>query len=639
MSLSLLLPVPVCALLSLLLAVGTGVLGIGLGERLLEWLGIRTVSGGERVALAGGLGLGILSYGFLALGLVGLLRPVFIWMMLALAALLAWPQARRWPARWRENRPAMRAPGFFERLGITLIIAMLAMVLVRGLAPVTDYDGLAYHLVVPRNYLQAGRIRPYPGEAHFNFPLTVDLLYIPAVSLGLESAAKLIHLEFGVLLGLGVYTLAQRLLKSRKGAWLALLVFAATPVIGTVGGYAHTDLGWAFFEFLAAYTLLCWLKGEEEGWLVLSGVFAGLGLGSKYLGLPVLGVLGLVLLIQRGLAARRPWRKALGNGLLFGLTALVVAAPWYLKNWLWLGNPFYPLWFGGVGWDAYEAAKLSFMGVSYGPRRGLLGYLLLPWDLFRYSIGYFGPIPFAFPTPLSLLLPLYLLVRRRLAVNLLLLISALRFGTWAISARSPRYLLDIYPLLSIAVAYLLMELARQYKVRAIVQGVVFILLVANLSWQALLLAQEGPLPVVLGLESREEYLADHNDPPYRAIRFINHLSNDSADKRNPLVLFVGNGQSYYVTTDHVADINHSNWGHLVYEWGEEPAHIRRALAAEGITHIFYSGYDFVWQLNFDFEGQLARELAVFDEFAARCAQLIYDEGEDGQVYALLDQCR
>ena len=627
-----LLPAPVCALLSLLLAIGTGVLGVAIGERLLEWLGVRPVSGGERVALAGGLGLGSLSYGFLALGLAGLLRPVFIWTMLALAAVLAWPQIRRWPARWRENRPALRPPGFFERVGITLIVAMLAIVLVRGLAPVTDYDGLAYHLVVPRDYLRAGRILPYPGEAHFNFPLTVDLLYIPPVLLGLESAARLIHLGFGVLLGLGVYTLAERLLKSRRGAWLALLVLGTTPVIGTVGGYAHTDLGWALFEFLAAYALLRWIAEEEKGWLWLAGIFAGLGLGSKYLGLPVLGALGLVLLIQRGLVARRPWRQVLGEGFLFGLVALAVAAPWYLKNWLWLGNPFYPLWFGGAGWDAYESAKLAFMGTSYGPRRGVLGFLLLPWDLFRYSIGWFGPIPFAFPTPLSLLLPLYLLVRRRPAINLILLISLIRFGTWAVSARSPRYLLDIYPLLSIAVAYLLMELTRKRGGRLLIQGTVFVLLVANLTWQAALLVQEGPIPVVLGLEDREEYLAEHNHPPFQVIRFINQLPADSR------VLFSGNGQSYYVTTDHVADVNHSNWGHLVYEWGEEPEHIRQALETQSITHIYHSGYDFVWQLHFDLEGQLARELAAFDEFAARCATLVYDDGENGQVYALLERC-
>ncbi|RLC90809.1 MAG: hypothetical protein DRI77_14540, partial [Chloroflexi bacterium] len=169
--------------------------------------------------------------------------------------------------------------------------------------------------------------------------------------------------------------------------------------------------------------------------------------------------------------------------------------------------------------------------------------------------------------------------------------------------------------------------------RVLIQGILFILLVANLAWQALLLAQEGSIPAVLGLESREEYLAEHNDPPYRAIRFINQFPPGSR------VLFSGNGQSYYVTTDHVADVNHSNWGHLVYQWGDEPEQIRRALAAQGFTHIFYSGYDFTWQLNFDFDGSLARELTVFDEFAARCATLVYDEGEDGQVYALLDQCR
>jgi len=585
-----------------------------------------------------------MSYGFLALGLVGLLRPLAIWAMLALAAVWAWPQLRHWSVCWREWWSALRPPGFFERLGVTLVIAMLVIVLVRGLAPVTDYDGLAYHLVVPRDYLRAGRVLPRPGEAHGNFPLTVDMLYIPAILFGLENAARLIHLGFGMLLSLGVYALAERLLGSRREGWLALFALGTTPVIGTVGGYAHTDLGWALFEFLAAYALLCWGAEGERRWLVLAGIFAGLGLGSKYLGIPALGALGVAVVVQSGLLARaeeiretRFFPKNLVSyvldGLLFGLAALAVAAPWYLKNWLWLGNPVYPLWFGGLGWDAYESAKLQFMGTSYGPRRGMLGFLLLPWDLFRHSIGYFGPLPFAFPTPLSLLLPLYLLVRRRPAINLILLIALLRFGTWAVSARNARYLMDIYPLLSVAVAYLLAELAHRRGIRVLVQGTVFVLLVANLAWQALLLVQEDPLPVVLGLESREDYLAEHNHPPYRLIRFINRLPSGSR------VFFSGNGQSYYVTTDHIADVNHSNWGHLVYQWGEEPSRLHQALVAQGITHVYYSGYDFAWQLNFDFDGQLARELVPFDPFVARCARLIYDDGENGQVYALLDRCR
>ncbi len=620
--------------LSLLLATGMGLLGAGVGARILDLLGVRPAGGVERLVLAGGLGLGTLSCGFLALGLIGLLHPLAIWAMLALAVVWTWPEMRRWLSRWRERRAALRPPGFFERLGATLIVAMLAVVLVRDLAPVTDYDGLTYHLVVPRDFVRAGRIFPSAGESHANFPLAVNLLYIPAILLGLENAARLIHLGFGVLLGLGVYSLARYLLGSLRGAWLALFVLGTTPVIGTVGGYAHIDLGWALFQFLAVYAFLRWRTEEKKSWLILAGLFAGFGLGSKYLGLPALGALGLAVIVQSGLLARRSWRRVLGDGLLLGSVACAVAAPWYLKNWLWLGNPFYPLWFGGRGWDAYQWATLLASGTRYGPRReeGLVGLLLLPWDLFRHSIGYFGEIPFAFPTPFSLLLPLYLFVRRRAAISLILLIALLRFGSWAISARNARYLMDIYPLLSVAAAYLLTELARQRGIQRVIRGITFAMLVVNLAWQATLLVHEDPIPVALGLESRDEYLSEHNHPPYRVIRFINHLPPGSR------VFFVGSGQSYYVTTSHVSDVNHDNWGRLIYLWGEDLSQLYQALVAQGISHVYYSGYDFTWQLNFDFDGHLARELAVFDQFAARCMRLVYDEGEDGQVYQLLERC-
>jgi hypothetical protein len=192
--------------------------------------------------------------------------------------------------------------------------------------------------------------------------------------------------------------------------------------------------------------------------------------------------------------------------------------------------------------------------------------------------------------------------------------------------------MDIYPLLCIPVAYLLAEITRWRGLRVLVRLTVLGLLVLNLVWQVSLLAQEGPIPVVLGLERVEDYLAEHGDPPYKAIHFINQLPSDS------LVFFVGNGQSYYVTVDHVVDVNHDNWGHLIYLRGKEPAQLHRALMTQGVTHVYYSGYDFVWQQNFDYNGHLTQELALFDLFAARCGRMIYDDGENGQVFALLEQC-
>jgi hypothetical protein len=315
-----------------------------------------------------------------------------------------------------------------------------------------------------------------------------------------------------------------------------------------------------------------------------------------------------------------------------------VASPWYLKNWLWLGNPFYPLWFGGRGWDAYKAANLQFVVSKYGTHKGLLGYLLLPFDLFLHPWGDFGT-PFSFPPPLSLLLPLYLLVRKHRDVSMIIFIAAVRFGTWAVSSRNARYLMDIYPLLSVAVAYILLEIMRSWNARKAVQTVVFLSLVANLTWQGLMLVKDDPLPVILGLESEEHYLLEHNASAYPAIRFINQLPASSK------VFFVGSGQSYYLTpaessAKHLPDVDHDNWGHLVYRQGKEPEQLRRALAAQGFTHVYYSGSDFEWRLNFDFEGTLAEELELFERFAERCTRLVYTDGKPNgdRIFALSERC-
>lgn len=630
---SLSLPAPLEALLSLCLAIGLMLLGLVVGAQLLAWLRIKPVDKVEQIVLACGLGLGALGYGFLVLGLLGLLRVWTIWVFLA--AIAAWAG---W--RWRRlvsPRPdiwtTLRPQNLFERVGGTLLVIMLLAILLRSLTPVTDYDGLAYHLVVPRDYLEAGRIFPVPGEAHANFPLTAELLFLPAISLGLESAAQLIHASFAALMALGVWALGRRILNSRHGGWIAILVLGTTPLIGTIGSYVHHDLVWALFEFLAVYALLVWTGNQEKAWLILAGIMAGLGLGSKYLGLPVLGVLGLALLVHSLLMAGHSWRTALLDGMLFGIVAVIVAAPWYLKNWLWLGNPVYPLWFGGKGWDPFLSFKLEFMGTNYGPRQGILGLLLLPLDIFIYSAGYFGPVPFAFPSPLVFVLPFYLAVRRHQGITLILLICTLRFGTWVLSARNLRYLLDIYPLLGIAVAYVLVKLATRRWAKVLGQALVLTFLVANLAWQMLLVVQADPLPVVLGRQSHQDYLSIHDDPPYRTIYFLNSLPPGSK------TLFVGNGQSYYATGDHISDVNHSNWGHLIYKRGQDPVDLRQALVEQKITHIFFSAYDFTWQMNFDFGGHLSAELATFEEFASRCTSLVYDQGEEGQVYALLDQCR
>lgn len=624
---------PIGMVISILIALGILIIGTIIGKQLIRLLGIVAGNSGELIVLASALGIGVVAYLFLALGIIGLLIAPVIWSLLGILAIWTWRKIRGLRVSWQKLWMTGRPENLFEQIGATLVLVMIIIVFLRGLAPVTDYDGLAYHLVVPREYLKAARIIPVPGEAHANFPLLIDLLFIPGITLGLENTARLIHWIFGILMGFGVFTLTRRITGSRHAGWLALFIFATTPVIGTIGGYAHTDLGWALFEFLAVYAIICWSENYECNWLILAGIFAGLGLGSKYLGLPVLAILGLAVLIQSKLYVRKSWSTIVRDGAIFGLVALIVGSPWYLKNWIWLGNPFYPLWFGGREWDIFLSYKLEFMGKNYGPRRGIMGLLLLPWDIFRYSVGYFGPIPFTFPTPLTFLMPLYIFVRKNRMINLILMIAILRFGIWALSARNTRYLIDLYPLLSIAVAYLLLEISHRRQVRVFIQVIVLGLLIINLIWQLMLLVQENPIRVILGIQDREAYLTEYNYPSYSIITYLNRLPEGSS------VMFIGNGQSYYTTTEHISDVNHSNWGHMLFQFGEIPSELHQQLLNQNISHIYFSGIDFEWQSNFDFDGHLSKELTVFEEFVNRCALLVFDMKIDGQVFQLLDKCK
>jgi hypothetical protein len=127
----------------------------------------------ERLALSLALGLGLHAVGLTLLGLAGMLHPLAVLALPAALALLggAWLGWRRAPAacpapgqehgqehEWdcaiAPGRP-VRGARAVPMLAAALACGIAACVLVAGLAPPTDYDGLLYHLVAPRAYLQA----------------------------------------------------------------------------------------------------------------------------------------------------------------------------------------------------------------------------------------------------------------------------------------------------------------------------------------------------------------------------------------------------------------------------------------------------------------------------------------------------
>jgi hypothetical protein len=256
----------------------------------------------------------------------------------------------------REPRPAgpVGAEWFFVgAFGIAVLLTLVAT-----LAPSTamDWDSLAYHLAVPKLWIQAGRIELIPFIHHSNFPFAVDNLYIWGLQWGGESGAKAFSLAFYAL-GLAVLFGMARSLYGRRAGWWAALVFGTMPVVLWEAGTAYIDVANGLYAGLGIAFAALWLRSpDERRYVWLAGISVGMAIGSKYTGLQVLAAVG-VLLVGGGVALRQgvPGLRA---GVTVGVVALAVGGGWYAKNQAWVDNPVYPFFYerlGGRFWDQRRA--------------------------------------------------------------------------------------------------------------------------------------------------------------------------------------------------------------------------------------------------------------------------------------------
>jgi hypothetical protein len=304
----------------------------------------------------------------------------------------------------RGKRQRWRLPPLFRTVLVVCLFVPLAVSFLLALEPVHQSDAIRYHMAVPALYIWNGGYLELPHSAFSNFPFTVEMLYTGGLLFGAESAAKLIHWSFFVLLIGGVYLLGTHVRRRNLGL-LSAAVLANVPFIPIFASWAFIEVALALYQFLVFYCLIRFLRclrdeepwGEEvwppapskqhrfllrpSGWMVLCGIFSGFGLGTKYTSLIPFG---LAVLTVAGYAAfnrvrSRPdkeatkeqrskeiWRtlpSPLRHAALLIVPAVLIACPWYLKNTLELGNPVYPFAgsvFPTPHWTQYNEAFYKY---------------------------------------------------------------------------------------------------------------------------------------------------------------------------------------------------------------------------------------------------------------------------------------
>ena len=308
--------------------------------------------------------------------------------------------------------------------------------------------------------------------------------------------------------------------------WLAVALLLSVPTLLSLMSRAYVDVTLLFYATAALYTFVRWrefckLDDEDTGrkWLWLTGVFCGFSTGVKYTGVAVPLALGLGIIWASRYDGIGAVIRRVGQ---WAAITVVVAFPWLAENWLTTGNPVYPFFFPGVYWDNWRAWWYDRPGTGMA---STAPWRLLTAPLEATVLGTEGGEPFdATIGPLLLAAaPVLVFVweglerEERAVGGYLLWFFGVSYALWLVGlARSAllaqtRLLLPVFGVLAVLGAVALdrlqylrrPQLAVDWLARTAVSLTLALLLFSTLTT----FLQVNPLPVVLGLESQEAYLA------------------------------------------------------------------------------------------------------------------------------------
>ena len=543
--------------------VGAGVLllaatlvGVGLCRRL-HW---QFQSRPEAFAIAPMLGILIFGLLGLALALGGWYRSGPLqWVVCIGAGIGLWlARAGRNPVVVHGTGRGGRRHGDGEWKGLAMLFGACAFL--AALAPQWEYDAVWYHLYFPRLFLEQGRLVDVPTEYVSLYPMTWSLWYGYGLAFGGQAAATLLHWACLPLTASLVYAIVRRDVP-QASAWMAVALFAATPIVLWEASVAYLDLAMAWLATIAVFALLRCRQTSSRQWFWVGALSLGLAAASKHLALLFIALAGIAMgwcVWQRDRRFLRALRAAVG----FAAVALLVTSPWYLRSWLATGNPVFPELtsvFGSLSdrWGPRTETGLARFMTQFGHGRSAMDLLRLPWNMTVHAVRYAGTVG-----PLFLvLLPLVALRRLRAVTGALLLAAASYFILWAspISSFQMRWLVPLIPLAAVLAALSVSRLQALGRATAgrlgtgIISAGLFAALLLQLPWCTPMHERDRsgwngwlthtlrglPLAVVLGGESADRYLQRYI-PTWQAWSKANRILPDNA-----VVLSWSGGDNFY----------------------------------------------------------------------------------------------
>lgn len=525
----------------------------------------------------------------LGMGVLGFFRPGPILIVTFLWSLWVWRDGLFWVLGLLGGCLDDR------RLGPTggsaaLAVGITGLAVLCAFAPPTYYDSLVYHLALPAQYLQEGRVGFVPYNQYAHFPQNMEMIFAWFLAAGSDVSAQLFNVLLAVLTGAGLWSLLRPTSKDFGFRWDFLLYLTA-PCVLLLSTETYVETPLAFWTLLAVWCAAQGARDGKRGWFVLSGLLGGFAAGLKYTGVLTPALLSVLLVVwPRPRKLRDRWKDAF---CVAGVSFLVFC-PWLVKNYFYTGGnpvfPFLPSVFPAKNVYMFKESAQAYFQVldEYrGTSALLLELFKMPFRLASEATTFGGG--FDVTGDLGWALPLFLLPLCGLVASptpsagFLTAYVGAHLLAWASLRPVLRFLFPVFPLVCALGGQALGQITngRHFWVRRSVGAAVGLFVLSNAVLFYWVERVRDPLPVAAGLQSRDQYLTRKLDY-YPWMKAMENLPPESR------VLFVGDQRSYYCPRPHLAPM--ALLPTPLKEWADtaaDPNALRQRLLAEGFTHLFF----------------------------------------------------
>ena len=578
-------------------------------------------NGAEEVAFSLFLGTGVVGLSVLGLGLVGLLRP---WAVLGLIACYLIASYRSWTRLYAVACSGLQTVTRTRETKIlaSTFTALVIFLMWRAATPPNAADEMIYHLPVTKDFVDAGRVYPMFDNSLGNFPFLVHMIYVLCLMAKSDIAGRVFSLFLAITTALALYGFASRYL-TRRVAVLSMFAFFAAGMVVEVATTTRIDVSLAGILFLCTYSMINYLESKTTGWLWVSALLAGFSLGIKHSAAIWLLLIGAMYLIESLIRRSNSVATIVGRGIAYAVIAAVVASPWYLKNYVWFNNPFYPLITGEVAefndervryFDANDERKLNehferatreIPEVVKTEEQALIDATdtrikrqpLLLWNFFLKPNDYLMAEPYHYPNYLFLLIPFLIFFRKPRWLVWLLALGVTFVLAIASTSWIARYLLPAYPPLTLVAAYALNAISERVNLLRNVHIFVLAgLFAVVISTSILSMRKFNSFRFLAGNTSRRDVVGLFTY--YKPLQFINNTLPKDAR-----VMFLGAQLTYGIERPYISDESWfaTKWRRLLVR-NSSLEEVNRDLKQQGVTHILFSPNIFTYAAAMGMEG-------------------------------------